>query len=54
MELSSETDKASQGENIKYEIGNKVFIVEPLFSGEGKESLGHILLRLMQLDITNH
>ena len=35
-----------------YTIKGKVFIVEPVFQPDGKETIGDVLMRLMKSDIT--
>ena len=34
-----------------YQIEKKMFVVEPIFPQEGKETLGNVLLRLMKADM---
>lgn len=34
-----------------YRVKDKTFIVEPVFPKDGKETLGTVLLRLMQQDV---
>lgn len=38
-------------ESTAYRIKNQTFIVEPVFPKDGKETLGTVLLRLMQQDV---
>jgi len=35
-----------------YTVKGKVFIVEPVFKTDGKETIGDVLMRLMKSDIT--
>ncbi len=37
-------------EKMTYRIGNRSFVVEPVFKQEGPETLGDVLLRLMKAD----
>ena len=37
--------------STSYQIEKKMFIVEPIFPQEGKETLGTVLLRLMKSDM---
>lgn len=37
----------------QYEIGNTVFIIEPSFKSDGYETLGSLLLKLMQNEVNN-
>ena len=46
------TEKMQTSEDVIYEIKGKTFIVESVFQGEGNETLGSILMRLMEADIT--
>ena len=36
-----------------YMVGNTTFIVEPKFRADGQETLGSVLLKLMQNEIDN-
>lgn len=36
-----------------YIVGNTTFIVEPKFRADGQETLGSVLLKLMQNEIDN-
>lgn len=41
-------EKASQ-----YQVDGKVFMVEPVFQTSGNETIGTILVKLMQADVGN-
>ncbi len=40
-------------ETTTYTIKGKTFIVEPVFKNEAKDTIGSILLRLIQSDVEN-
>ena len=35
-----------------YTVKGKIFVVEPVFQPDGKETIGDVLMRLMKSDIT--
>lgn len=51
--LTYETEHNPLEESTSYQVKDKTFIVEPVFLKEGKETLGTVLLRLMQQDVEN-
>lgn len=49
--LIAESKKQEQNpldEKTTYHIGNRLFVVEPVFKEEGTDTLGSVLLRLMK------
>jgi hypothetical protein len=43
----------SEPETIEYKYPNMTFIVEPVYRENAEETIGSILLRLMQKDVEN-
>ena len=41
---------AQLNEETTYRIGNRSFVIEPVFKGEGENTLGCVLLRLMKYE----
>jgi hypothetical protein len=50
--LTKETTSENLENPATYTIKGKVFIVEPVFKTDGKETIGDVLMRLMKSDIT--
>lgn len=44
------TPKSPLTEKTTYRIGNRAFVVEPVFKEESPDSLGSVLLRLMKAE----
>ena len=42
------SEKTKNPEMLTYRIGNRSFIVEPVFKEESSQTLGEVLLRLMK------
>lgn len=52
VNVSNKATNKPLEESVTYQVQDRKFVVEPVFSQNGKETLGNVLLRLMKSDMT--